>query len=39
MADETYKTYAFDLGEFFGYTLEVYGPPRWVGLEVKYSFN
>ncbi len=38
-ADETYQTYAFDLGAFFGYTLEVYGPPRWVGAQFHYSWN
>ncbi|MEQ3695571.1 MAG: TonB-dependent receptor [Pseudomonadales bacterium] len=37
--NEEYLTYAFDLGEFFGYTLQVYGPPRWVGVELQYSFN
>lgn len=39
MADETYQTYAFDLSDFFGYTLEVYGPPRMYGLQVKYNFH
>ncbi len=37
--DEEYKTYAFDLGAFFGYTLEVYGPPRWIGAQVHYTWN
>lgn len=37
--DEEYKTYAFDLGAFFGYTLEVYGPPRWVGAQFQYRWK
>jgi iron complex outermembrane recepter protein len=37
--DEEYRTYAFDMSEFFGYTLEVYGPPRWVGAQFQYHWN
>ncbi len=39
LADEEYKTYGFDLAEFFGYTLEVYGPPRMYGLQARYNFH
>ncbi len=37
--DEEYMTYAFDLADFFGYTLQVYGPPRWVGAQVQYRWK
>ena len=36
--DKEYRTYAFDLAESFGYSLEVYGPPRWVGVQAQYRF-
>ncbi|WP_019529321.1 TonB-dependent receptor [Dasania marina] len=36
--DKEYRTYAFDLAEFFGYSLEIYGPPRWVGVQAQYRF-
>lgn len=36
--DKEYRTYAFDLEADFGYSLEVYGPPRWVGVQAQYRF-
>ncbi len=36
--DEEYQIYAFDLSRSFGVSLEVYGPPRWWGAEVRYNF-
>ena len=36
--DEEYLTYAFDLSGFGGYSLQVYGPPRWYGVQARYSW-
>ena len=36
--DKEFRTYAFDLAGDFGYSLEVYGPPRWVGVQAQYRF-
>ncbi|MCR8922829.1 TonB-dependent receptor [Dasania sp. GY-MA-18] len=36
--DKEYRTYAFDLETDFGYSLEVYGPPRWAGIQAQYRF-
>ena len=38
LADEEYKTYSFDLGASFGYGLEVFGPPRWAGVDLRYNW-
>lgn len=38
LADEEYQTYAFDLAAFFGYTLQVYGPPRTAGVQFQYRW-
>ena len=37
--DEEYTTYQFDLGAFFGYSLEIYAPPRWVGAQFRYRWR
>ncbi|MDO8863827.1 TonB-dependent receptor [Haliea sp. E1-2-M8] len=39
LTDEEYQTYRFDLSDFFGYALLVYGPPRWFGAEFRYNWN
>jgi iron complex outermembrane receptor protein len=36
--NKEYQTYRFDLTGFAGQVLYLYGPPRWFGGEVKYSF-
>jgi iron complex outermembrane recepter protein len=36
--DEEYLTYAFDLSGFGGYSLQVYGPPSWYGVQAQYSW-
>lgn len=37
--DEEYTTYQFDLGAFFGYSLEIFAPPRWVGAQFRYRWH
>jgi len=37
--DEVYETYRFDLSAFFGYSLLVHAPPRWVGAQFRFSWN
>ncbi|MEE4280208.1 MAG: TonB-dependent receptor [Halieaceae bacterium] len=39
LGDEEYQTYRFDLSDFFGYALLVYGPPRWAGAQFRYNWN
>lgn len=39
LADEEYFTYLFDLSAFFGYSLLIYGPPRWVGAQFRYNWR
>lgn len=38
LTDKDYVTYQFDLSTFFGYSLQVFGPPRWFGVELGYKF-
>lgn len=37
--DEVYSTYRFDLSAFFGYSLIVHAPPRWIGARFRYSWK
>ncbi len=37
LTDKRYKQYGFDVSGF-GYSLDVYGPPRWYGVEANYAF-
>lgn len=37
--DEVHTTYLFDLSAFFGYSLLIHGPPRWVGAQFRYSWK
>ena len=39
LADEEYFTYLFDLSAFFGYSLLIYGPPRWAGGQFRYNWR
>ena len=39
LTDEEYTTYQFDLAAFFGYSLQVYAPPRWVGAQFRYRWR
>ena len=36
--DEEPLTYSYDITGFGNYTIQTFGPPRWVGGRVKYSF-
>jgi iron complex outermembrane recepter protein len=38
IADEEYKTYAFDVSGF-GYSASVFGPPRWIGAQIRYNWR
>jgi len=38
-ADEEYTTYQFDLAAFFGYSLQIHAPPRWVGAQFRYHWR
>ena len=39
LTDEVYLTYAFDLAAFFGYSLLIHAPPRWVGAQFRYRWQ
>ena len=39
VADETYRTFAFDLGSAIGMVQDIYGKPRWWGASIRYSFR
>ena len=36
--DEESLTYSYDITGFGNYTIQVFGPPRWVGGKFKYNF-
>ena len=36
--DEEPLTYSYDITGFGNYTIQTFGPPRWIGGRVKYSF-
>ncbi len=39
LTDERALTYSYDITGFGNYTIQVFGPPRWVGANVKYRFD
>lgn len=37
--DERALTYSYDISGFGNYTIQTFGPPRWVGVNVKFNFK
>jgi iron complex outermembrane receptor protein len=36
--EEDYKVYTFDFSSFFGLNQQMYGPPRWYGVTLRYQY-
>jgi iron complex outermembrane receptor protein len=36
--EEDYKVYTFDFTGFFGFNQQMYGPPRWYGVTLRYQY-
>jgi iron complex outermembrane receptor protein len=36
--EEDYKVYTFDFTGFFGLNQQMYGPPRWYGVTLRYQY-
>ena len=39
LTDERSLTYSYDITGFGFYTIQVFGPPRWVGATFRYRFG
>jgi iron complex outermembrane receptor protein len=39
LTDERSLTYSYDITGFGFYTIQVFGPPRWIGATVRYRFD
>jgi iron complex outermembrane receptor protein len=38
LLEEDYKVYTFDFSDFFGFNQQMYGPPRWYGVTLRYQY-
>ena len=38
LLEEDYKVYTFDFSDFFGFNQQMYGPPRWYGVTLRYKY-
>ena len=36
--EEDYKVYTFDFSGFFGFNQQMFGPPRWYGVTLRYQY-
>lgn len=36
--EEEYKVYTFDFSDFFGLNQQMFGPPRWFGVTLRYQY-
>ncbi len=36
--EEEYKVYTFDFSDFFGLNQQMFGPPRWYGVTLRYQY-
>lgn len=36
--EEDYKVYTFDFSDFFGLNQQMFGPPRWYGVTLRYQY-
>ena len=36
--EEDYKVYTFDFSDFFGFNQQMFGPPRWYGVTLRYKY-
>ncbi|MDT8319498.1 MAG: TonB-dependent receptor [Xanthomonadales bacterium] len=36
--EKEYKVYTFDFSDFFGLNQQMYGPPRWYGVTLRYQY-
>jgi len=36
--EKEYKVYTFDFSGFFGFNQQMFGPPRWYGVTLRYQY-